>query len=132
MIVLDAAALVDAVLDQPTAGWVLDRMADQEIQTPAHQLAEVVSAIARLHRAGGVTQKAAQAALAEAAGLAQTVIVATAAHLTRALAPQDRIRIPDGLYVAVAEERACPLVTTDERLARAGAPCEVLTPLTPA
>lgn len=39
-----------------------------------------------------------------------------------------RIRVLDGLYVAIAEERGVPLLTTDDRLARSGPPCEVLAP----
>jgi hypothetical protein len=46
--------------------------------------------------------------------------------LERALDLQDRIRVLDGLYVALAEERERPLLTTDKRLASAGAPCEVI------
>jgi len=41
---------------------------------------------------------------------------------------RQRLRVLDGLYVALAAERGVPLVTTDRRLARAGAPCEVVAP----
>lgn len=37
MIVLGASALVDAVLDQSAAGWVLDRIANEEVSRPAHR-----------------------------------------------------------------------------------------------
>lgn len=88
MIVLDACALVDAVLDQPAAGWVLD----------------------------------------EALALPQRFVTPTAGHLRRVFALRDRIRVVDGLYVALADELDCPLVTTDHRLAAADAPCEIRTP----
>lgn len=127
MIVLDAAALVDVVLDQPTASWVLDQLADEQLCAPAHQQAEVLSALARLHRAGDITDAIVHAALAEAAALPQELVPPTPAHLVRAFALQERIRVLDGLYVAVAEERGCPLLTTDHRLARS-APCEVRVP----
>jgi hypothetical protein len=38
----------------------------------------------------------------------------------------DRVRVLDGLYVALAEQRDCPLLTTDARLAAADPPCEVV------
>lgn len=46
----------------------------------------------------------------------------------RAFTLRGRIRILDGLYVALAEDLRCPLVTTDIRLCRANAPCEVQAP----
>jgi len=42
VIVLDAAAIVDVVLDQATAPWVLDQLVGQEAVAPAHQPAEVL------------------------------------------------------------------------------------------
>jgi predicted nucleic acid-binding protein len=39
------------------------------------------------------------------------------------------VRVLDGLYVAVAESLRCPVITTDLRLARAGLPVEVRSPL---
>lgn len=128
MIVLDAAALVDVVLDQPARGWVLDRVGGQEVCAPAHQPAEVVSAIARLRRGGAIPPEVADAAAREAMELVQELVLPTAAHLARALALQERIRVLDGLYVALAEERQAALVTTDLRLHRAAPPCEVWAP----
>lgn len=125
MIVLDAAALVDVVLDQPAKAWVLDQLADEVVCAPAHQPAEVLSAIARLVRSGGVDGDVAADAVREARGAEQELVMPTAAHLERALALQDRIRVLDGLYVALAEARDCPLVTTDRRLSGAQPPCEV-------
>lgn len=128
MIVLDASALVDVLLDQPTAAWVLDQLADEEVSAPAHQPAEVVSAVARLVRAGELAPEAARDALAEAMALPQRLVTPTAAHLLRAYTLRDRIRVLDGLYVVLADELQCALVTTDCRLAGAEAPCEVRAP----
>lgn len=125
MIVLDASALVDVIADQPPKEGVLAHL-DQPVVAPAHQLAEVLSALARLVRAGTITKRVAQAALDEAATLEQEHIVPTRSHLRRALAMQDGVRVLDGLYVALAEERDCALVTTDARLARGNPPCEVI------
>lgn len=45
-----------------------------------------------------------------------------------AFALRDRIRVIDGLYVALADELDCALVTTDRRLAASDAPCEIRIP----
>lgn len=128
MIVLDASALVDVVLDQSTKPWVLDRLRGQTVVAPAHQPAEVLSALSRLVRAGELPADTAREALLEAAALDQELVPATAQHLARALELQDRVRVLDGLYVAVAEEHEVPLVTTDQRLARSGPPVDVIAP----
>ena len=128
MIVLDACALIDVVLDQPAASWVLDEIADEEVRAPAHQLAEVLSALARLIRAAQIEPETARHALDEALALPQRFVTPTAGHVRLAFALRDRIRVVDGLYVALADELDCPLVTTDYRLAAAEAPCEIRTP----
>lgn len=128
MIVLDASALVDVLLDQPAGPWVLEQVSGEEVRAPSHQPAEVLSALARLVRAGDLTPEAARDALDEATALPQGLMAPTAAHLRRALLLQDRIRVLDGLYVALAEELSCALVTTDRRLLGTDPPCEVRTP----
>lgn len=125
MIVVDASALVDIVIDQSAKDAVLDHL-EQPLVAPAHQLAEVVSALGRLVRAGTLPISAARAAVAEAASLEQEHVLPDVRHLRRALDLQDRIRVLDGLYVALAEERRCALLTTDRRLAAAEPPCDVI------
>jgi predicted nucleic acid-binding protein len=128
VIVLDAAALIDVVLDQPSKGWVLDQLVDEVVVAPAHQPAEVLSAVGRLVRAGELDEPGARAALDEAAALEQELAPITLSLQRRALQLQDRVRMLDGLYVALAEERDARLVTTDGRLARAGLNVPVPTP----
>jgi predicted nucleic acid-binding protein len=128
VIVLDASALVDVLADQEHAGWLLDQMQSGEVMAPAHQPAEVLSAIARLQRAGALTEDKARDALAAAMALHQQLVVPSAAHVQRAFDLRERIRVIDGLYVALAEERGVPLLTTDQRLVRADPPCEMLAP----
>lgn len=106
-------------------------MQSGELVAPAHQPAEVLSAIARLQRAGALTEDKARDALASAMALHQELIIPTPAHVQRAFDLRERIRVVDGLYVALAEERGVPLLTTDQRLVRADPPCEVLAPPTP-
>ncbi|MEX2621683.1 MAG: type II toxin-antitoxin system VapC family toxin [Egibacteraceae bacterium] len=121
-------ALVDVLVDQAHAGWLLDQLASGEVMAPAHQPAEVGSAVARLHRAGALTADTARDALTAALALPQQLVVASAAQVQRAFGLRDRIRVLDGLYVALAEERGVALLTTDQRLVRADPPCEVLAP----
>jgi predicted nucleic acid-binding protein len=128
MIVLDASAVVDVLLDRPPAEWVLQEMQNQELSAPSHQPAEVVSAVARVVRSGQLEPDTAQDVIAEFAELVQMLVLPTREHLHRAMQLQPRVRVLDGLYVALAASLACPLVTTDHRLARAGLPVEVRSP----
>lgn len=130
VIVLDASALVDILLEQPSADWLLQRMVSTEVCAPAHQTVEAVSAMARMHRAGRISEAVLSSAAADAVGLHQQLVPPTDRHVRRALELRSHIRITDGLYVALAEERSCPLLTTDRRLARAVTTCEVLAPPT--
>lgn len=125
MIVLDASALVDVVTDRPAKPAVLAHLG-QPLMAPAHQLAEVSSAVVRLLRAGELSAAAGRRALAEAAQLVQQTVPLDATLLSRAFALRDSIRVLDGLYVALAERHDCGLLTTDGRLARANPPCEIV------
>lgn len=125
MIVLDASALVDVVIDQPWRHHILEHL-DQPILAPAHQPAEVLSALARLARAGTITLESARGALDEVADLGQEFVVPDSSALRRALDLSDRVRTLDGLYIALAERRECSLLTTDRRLASSDPPCHVL------
>jgi predicted nucleic acid-binding protein len=126
MIVLDAAALIDVVLDSPLPPWVIEQITDMPICAPAHQPADVPTAPARLVRAQVLTG----AVALEEARLLDQELERSMTHLARALALQDRIRVLDGIHVALAEERGVPLVTTDRRLAAARLPVPVLSPPT--
>lgn len=125
MIVLDASALVDLVIDQPWRDQILDHL-DQPILAPAHQLAEVLSALARLCRADELRHADARDALAQATSLGQTFAAADGRHLARALELRGRLRVLDALYVALAEEQDCPLLTSDRSLAASDPPCAII------
>lgn len=125
MIVLDASALVDVVADRPQKEAVLQHL-DQALTTPAHQLAEVSSAVGRLVRSGDLTPESAERALVDAASLVQDIVLVDEAMLLRAFALRESVRVLDGLYVALAERFDCPLLTTDGRLARSSPPCRII------
>ena len=128
MIVLDASALIDVALAQRKVKWILDQIAGEDVAAPAHQPAEVLSALVRMVRAEALTPDGARKALDAAMGIPQQLVPPSAAHVRRAFALREHIRVADGLYVALADELSCPLVTTDRRLAGAHAPCEVRVP----
>ena len=130
MIVLDASALVDVALVQRNVKWILDQIDADDVAAPAHQPAEVLSALVRMVRAEALTPDAARNALDAAMEIPQQLVPPSAAHIRRAFALREHIRVTDGLYVALADELGCPLVTTDRRLAGAHAPCEVRVPPT--
>ena len=128
MIVLDASALVDVITDQEAASWLLDRIAGEQVHAPSHQPAEVLSALARMVRAGDLEPQAGAEALEEAAALPQHLTSPTRGQLQRAFGLRDRIRVLDGLYVTLAEDLGCPLVTTGARLVQAKPPCRIELP----
>lgn len=128
MIVLDASALVDVVIGAPSAPWVLDRIEGQDVVAPAHQPAEVLSALARLQRSGELTAAEAAGALEDAMALGMTFEPLDRRLVSRAFGLRSSLRVLDALYVAVAERHDAVLVTTDRRLARADPPCRVQSP----
>jgi predicted nucleic acid-binding protein len=128
VIVLDASALIDVALAQRKVQWILDQIDEEDVTAPAHQPAEVLSALVRMVRAEALTPEAARKALDAAMEMPQRLVPPSAAHVRRAFALREHIRATDGLYVALADELGCPLVTTDRRLAGAHAPCEVRVP----
>lgn len=108
---------------------MLDQFDDESVASPGHQLAEVASAIARLDRAGELPVSIATA-LTDAGSLPQQVHPLDEQLLRRALDLRGRIRVVDGLYVALAERLDATLLTTDRRLAGADPPCVRVSPPT--
>lgn len=128
MIVLDSSALVELVADGPDKAWVGGRMSDHPVAAPAHQLAEVASAVGRLVRAGDLRPEDGLQALTDAARLPQDVHPVDERLLQEAYDMRDRVRILDGIYVALARRLGATLLTTDRRLRPADPPCPVEVP----
>lgn len=127
MIVVDASALTDALIDDGPVGESARAhlRADPQWAAPAQLLVEVVSAI-RGKALGGRLGKA-RAGQAIAA-LPQLVIVQVGAAqlVDRMWELRGNLTAYDAAYVAAAETLDCPLVTGDARLAKAsGIGCEV-------
>jgi len=118
-LVLDASAAVDAVVVRRDS--VLDRMEQADLVAPALIDTEVVSALARLVRAGRITPAEADR------GVTVWLQLPCDRVPTEPLVPiiwslRDRVRITDAHYVAVARLHHAPILTTDGRLARAPLP----------
>jgi predicted nucleic acid-binding protein len=117
-LVVDASALVEALLGTNLGTRVRARMRGHVLHAPAHLDAEVLSAIGRLHRAADIQESAAAAALDELAA-APIRRHPLASLLTGAWGRRANQRLVDALYLELAVSLdAALLLTTDARLAR--------------
>jgi predicted nucleic acid-binding protein len=117
-IVTDASVLIDLLAGTSHAGAVAARLRGMELHAPAHFDAEVLSALGRLNRAGALSDVAVEEALKRLSKLPITRHVSVDL-LAGAWEHRASVRLVDALYVSLAEQLGMPLVTTDQRLARA-------------
>lgn len=123
MLVVDASAIVEILLDRPAADDVAHRMAEQRFDLHAPHLldVEVLSALRRLVSTGEASAERAQGAMADLLDLP----IERYLHdvlLARAWEMRDNVTAYDAVYVALAEvldDLPVPLLTTDTRLAHA-------------
>ena len=120
MIVVDASALLEFLLQTPLGTRIEARLfrQDDELHAPHLVDVEVVQGLRRLVRAGEVSPGRADEAIADLADLD----LHRHPHLDlvdRAWKLRDNISIYDGVYVALAEAIDAPLVTCDRPLAKA-------------
>lgn len=121
-VVLDASAVVDAVLGRraPHIQRALQGpLAPRELVTLPHLDAEVLSAFARMHRAGELTVTAVHGALEGLAALPVERLPVGEALLRTAWGMRDNVAMRDALYLAAALHLGGKVLTTDERLRRA-------------
>lgn len=129
MIVVDASCIYELISEGPASGWVRAELTQhQDLAAPELIDVEVVGLLRRDVASGALASSRAEIALAELLdwpgerfhhrSLAQ-----------RVWELRDNIRTADAFYVALAEVLRCPLVTLDQRLARASGPtCAFRTP----
>ena len=119
MIIVDASALLEFLLQNPLGARVEARLfRDQdELHSPHLADVEVTQGLRRLVRAGEVSSDRAAEAIADLADLD----LHRHAHLdllTRAWKLRENITAYDAMYVALAEALDAPIVTCDAPLAK--------------
>ncbi len=117
-VVLDASAGVDSVLASYRGAQVLDALSGSELWAPSLVDSEVLSALARLERAGVLTAAEATHALG-AWSRVPCQRVPSELLLQDAWSRRAALRVSDAQYVALADRLGAPLLTCDARLARA-------------
>ncbi|GAA5109526.1 type II toxin-antitoxin system VapC family toxin [Pseudonocardia adelaidensis] len=129
-VVVDASVFVDLLAGTPHAAAATARLAGTSMHAPAHVDAEVLSALGRLQRAGELTATEVEAGLAT---LAAAPITRHSAHelLAGAWSRRADLRLTYALYVELATLLRVPLLTTDQRLARASGAAEAIAPKVP-
>lgn len=118
LLVLDASAMVDLLLDSDAAAGVRDVIANRPLAAPAHFDVEVLSALGRLQRAGDLTESDVSVRIERlvSAPIQREPLVSL---LAGAWARRGDTRLADALYIELAVELDTVVVTADRRLARA-------------
>ncbi|WP_029251817.1 type II toxin-antitoxin system VapC family toxin [Paraoerskovia marina] len=119
--VVDASVAVDALLPSPHQAGALAHLTETDPLAPALIDTEVLSAVARLERAGVLHGSQADAAVAAWTD-APVERVPTEQLTGRIWALRHAVRVADAHYVALALALDVPLLTSDGRLARAPVP----------
>ena len=123
--VIDAGALTELLLRGLRAPAVATAVSDRELVAPAVIDAEILSALRGLERGRALLPARAAVAIED---LRQAPVRRFPLDplLTRAWALRDRLNTFDALYVALAVELHCPLVTTDDRIPSPRLPADVI------
>lgn len=118
---LDASAAVDVLIGNDPDHRLRQVVTadDVTLLTVAHLDAEVLSALARLHRAGGLSADDVEVRLTALNSLRLDRLPITGGLLMAAWTCRDRVAMRDALYVAAAEGVSGRVLTTDDRLRRA-------------
>jgi predicted nucleic acid-binding protein len=119
--VIDASAAVDLLVSGHLAGRVRQAVVGYRLHAPGIVDLEVASALARLERAGTISTSQAGTALTLWL-LAPVARTAPAELAAAAFARRANLRVSDAFYVVLAEALRAPLITTDQRMARAPLP----------
>lgn len=128
MIVVDSAAVVDALTAMDGTHALRARLAADELHAPSLVDFEVVSALRGLTLGGHLSAARAEDLLTDFDDLPLQRWPSANALRRRAFQLRNNFSAYDAAYVALAEALDCPLVTRDGRLARStghGAQIEV-------
>ena len=117
MIVVDASAMIDALIVGPRSAAVMQRLRQEQTFAAPHLLdVEVAQVSRRLVRTGQLAPANALAALANLIALPITRYPHTRL-IARAFAVRNNVTVYDGIYIALAEALKIPLITCDAKLA---------------
>ena len=124
-VVVDASAMVDALVGTALGPAVIARLRDHRLHAPAHFDAEVLSALGRLQRAGGLSVRQVSTRLArlQSAPIQRHLLPPL---LSGAWRRRHNVRLVDALYAQLADDLGVTLVTTDAGLATATANGELV------
>lgn len=120
MIVVDSAAVVDALSVVAGTLQLRARLATDELHAPDLLDYEIVSALRELTLGGELSAARAEDALRDFDELLIHRWPARHQFRQRAFQLRDRMTAHDAAYVVLAEALGCPLLTRDARLARSG------------
>jgi predicted nucleic acid-binding protein len=128
-IVIDSSVVVAALVDSgPEGTWAEDAIERETLYAPDLLLAEATNILRRLERAKQITTPEAIAARDDLMEL-EVELFPFDIFSDRIWELRHTVTTYDAWYVAVAEALGFPLVTLDDRLARAAGPkCNFLTP----
>ncbi|HZI97421.1 MAG TPA: type II toxin-antitoxin system VapC family toxin [Actinomycetales bacterium] len=118
MIVVDTAAVIDALRVTADSDRLRDRLSAEELHAPNLLDYEVMSAVRGLVLGGHLSAPGADDVLTDFDDLEIRRWPSTDGLRRRSLQLRDNVSAYDAAYVALAEALACPLVTRDRRLAR--------------
>lgn len=128
MIVLDASAVVDLLLDRTTRAWVAEHVAGTRSLHAPHLLDIEVTGVVRRLTLAGIPETDAAIALTRLRAMPITRYPHVGL-IDRIWQLRHTVIASDAAYVALAESLAATLITTDERLARAPGPtARILSP----
>ena len=118
MIVVDSAAVVDALTNVAGTDELRLYLAAEELHAPSLLDCEIVSAIRGLTLGGYLSAARAQDLLTDFEDLPIRRWPSADALRRRAFQLRDNVSAYDAAYIALAETLNCPLLTRDARLAR--------------
>ena len=118
MIVIDCAAVVDALTAVNGSEDLRAALADEDLHAPTLLDFEVVSALRGLTLRNHITPARARDALTDFDALSIQRWPSAAPLRLRAFSLRDNLSAYDAAYVVLAEALQCPVLTRDTRLAR--------------
>lgn len=118
MIVVDSAAVVDALANVADSEDLRAEIANEDLHAPMLLDFEVVSALRELTLGGHISPARARDALTDFDALSIQRWPSAAPLRLRAYSLRDSLNAYDAAYVALAEALQCPVLTRDTRLAR--------------